>query len=124
MEPLGVHHVSINVVDVAEAIGFYTDVLGGVLRDDRPDLGVGGAWIDIGESQVHLIELPVPADIGQHFAIQVADLAATVAELRAHGVEIGDPTVIASSLQAFTKDPSGNSVELREVAGAEQGTNA
>ena len=60
MEPLAIHHVSINVPDVESGIAFYTDVLGGTLRPDRPDLGVAGAWIDLGTQQVHLIEAPVP----------------------------------------------------------------
>jgi len=43
MQPLAVHHVSINVPDVDAAVSFYTDVLGGTLRGDRPDFGFGGA---------------------------------------------------------------------------------
>ncbi|MEY2470503.1 MAG: Glyoxalase/Bleomycin resistance protein/Dioxygenase superfamily, partial [Actinomycetota bacterium] len=39
MESTGVHHVSINVDDVAAAVRFYTDVLGLTERDDRPDFG-------------------------------------------------------------------------------------
>ncbi len=81
MTPLGVHHVSINVRDAAEGVAFYTDVLGLATRDDRPDFGIGGAWLDIGGQQVHLIETSVPDDCGQHFAIHVADIDAAVAEL-------------------------------------------
>ena len=53
MQPLALHHVSINVTDADLAVTFYTEVLGGTLRTDRPDLGFGGAWIDLGTSQVH-----------------------------------------------------------------------
>ena len=76
VQPLGVHHVSINVRDAAESIEFYTGMLGLTARSDRPDFAFGGAWLDIGGQQVHLIEGEVPNSCGQHFAIQVADLDA------------------------------------------------
>src|SRR5262249_10895811 len=58
MEPLGVHHVSVNVTDVEAALRFYVDELGFEPRTDRPDFGFGGAWLDVGGQQVHLIEAP------------------------------------------------------------------
>lgn len=115
MEPLGVHHVSVNVSDAAASLAFYTGVLGGTERADRPDFGFGGAWIDLGGQQVHLIEAPAPPNLGQHFAIRVADLAATVAELRDRGIEVTDPSPVATSLQAFLEDPDGNVVELHQT---------
>jgi glyoxylase I family protein len=110
----GVHHVSINVSDVDEAIRFYTEVLGLTVRGDRPDFGIGGAWLDVGGQQVHLIEAPVPAGLGQHFAVVVEDLDAAVADLRAGGVEVGDPSPVGTGRQAFLTDPSGNLVELHQ----------
>jgi glyoxylase I family protein len=115
MRPLAVHHVSINVPDVDAAVAFYTGVLGGTERDDRPDFGFGGAWIDLGDSQVHLIEAAPPAVLGQHFAIRVEDLDGAVAELRAHGVDIGDPSPVGPGRQTFLADPAGNTVELYEL---------
>jgi len=110
-----VHHVSINVADVDAAVSFYVGTLGLTRRDDRPDLGIGGAWLDAGAQQVHLIEAPVPPDRGQHFALLVDDLDAVVAELRDEGVAVGDATPIGTSRQAFVRDPSGNSVELHQA---------
>lgn len=115
MEPLGVHHVSINVGDVERSTRFYTDVLGGSRRDDRPDLGIDGAWIDLGETQVHLIAASTPPNLGQHFAIRVDDLDAVVTELRDRGLTVGEPSAIGSGRQAFLEDPDGNGVELHEV---------
>lgn len=115
MRTIGLHHVSVNVVDVPAALEFYVGTLGLEPRDDRPDFGFGGAWLDAGHQQVHLIEAPPPDDRGQHLALQVADLAAVVAELRGNGVDVSDPSPVGGSLQAFVHDPSGNLVELHEA---------
>ncbi len=114
VQPLGVHHVSINVRDAAEALEFYTEILGLRRRDDRPDFSFAGAWLDIGEQQVHLIESAVPNDCGQHFAIRVADIDAAVSGLRERGIEVSDPAPVATSRQCFLRDPSGNLIELHE----------
>lgn len=120
MQPLAVHHVALNVSDVEAAVAFYTETLGGTLRGDRPDFGIDGAWIDLGGQQVHLIEAPVPRNLGQHFAIQVGDLEAAVAELRAKGIEVADPVPSAGNLQTFINDPAGNPVELHQVGAAQR----
>jgi len=116
VRPLGVHHVSINVDDVDAAVRFYVDVLGFTVRSDRPDFGFGGAWLDAGAQQLHLIEGSVPPANGQHFAVRVDDLDAVVADLRSHGVAVSDPSPVGKSRQAFVSDPSGNQVELHEPA--------
>ncbi len=114
VEPLGVHHVSLNVRDAAAALEFYLEILGLRQRHDRPDFGFAGAWLDIGDQQVHLIESAVPNDCGQHFAIRVADIDAAVSGLRERGIEVSDPTPVAHSRQCFLRDPSGNLIELHE----------
>jgi glyoxylase I family protein len=116
MKPLAVHHVSINVEDVEAALRFYCDTLGLTQRTDRPDFGFGGAWLDIGGQQVHLIEGTTPTAHGQHFAILVDNLEDTVAELRGDGIEVTDPRPVGTSRQAFVSDPSGNLIELHEPA--------
>jgi catechol 2,3-dioxygenase-like lactoylglutathione lyase family enzyme len=119
MEPLGVHHVSVNVPDVNEALPFYTDVLGLTRRSDRPNFGFGGAWLDAGDQQqVHLIEAKPPPDFGQHLALAVGDLGATVAELRGSGVVVTDPVEVGPGYQAFLHDPAGNMIELYQRGGA------
>jgi catechol 2,3-dioxygenase-like lactoylglutathione lyase family enzyme len=107
--------VSVNVTDVDAALAFYTDVLGGTVRGDRPDFGISGAWIDMGASQLHLIEAAPPPALGQHFALRVADLDAAVAELRARDVPVGDPSPVGPGLQTFVVDPAGNTVELYQL---------
>lgn len=112
MKPLGLHHVSVNVPDVAASLQFYTEILGLTQRPDRPDFGFGGAWLNAGDQQVHLIEAPTPPDLGQHLAFAVGEMDTTVAELREAGIEVTDPVVVAKGLQAFLHDPCGNTIEL------------
>lgn len=117
MRATGIHHVSINVADVDAALRFYVDRLGLTQRDDRPDFGFGGAWLDAGAQQVHLIAGEVPAGLGQHLALQVDDLDDAVSELRSAGIDVGDPKPVGTARQAFVVDPSGNLVELHEPRG-------
>lgn len=106
--------MSVNVDDVAAAVAFYVDRLGLHPRSDRPDFGFGGAWLDAGGEQVHLIEAPPPADRGQHFALRVADLDATIDELRSAGLDVSDASPVGRGRQAFLHDPAGNLVELHQ----------
>lgn len=110
----GIHHVSINVEDVDAAAAFYAGRLGLTVRDDRPDFGFDGAWLDCGGQQVHLIKGQVPAGLGQHFALAVEDLDAAVATLRGAGLDVSDPRPVGTGRQSFLHDPSGNLVELND----------
>jgi catechol 2,3-dioxygenase-like lactoylglutathione lyase family enzyme len=109
------HHVAIAVADADAAFAFYRDVLG--LRPvDRPDGGRNpGSWFQLGDGQVHLFQ---PADAAMnppHFAIQVGDLAATVASIRERGVTVYDIEHTAGfGYQAVVVDPSGNVIELNQ----------
>jgi glyoxylase I family protein len=116
MQLNGVHHVSINVTDAEESIRFYTEVLGLAIRDDRPDFGFGGAWLQAGDQQIHLLEVEgFVAPKGQHFALDVADLDACIVELNGHGIEVSQPSTIAGICrQSFFTDPTGNLIELNE----------
>ena len=119
VRPLGIHHVSINVDDLDGARAFYVDVLGFTERTDRPDFpGTPGAWLDVGGQQVHLIVGEVPDRKGQHYAVLVADIDASISALRDHGVRGSDPVEVGTGLQSFTRDPCGNMLEIHEAGGA------
>ncbi|VVJ18010.1 Uncharacterised protein [Amycolatopsis camponoti] len=109
-----IHHVAVVVDDLERAVGFYTRVLGFRLSADRPGTLGPGAWLDVGDQQLHLIEgAPGPAR-GQHFAVLVADLDAEVRRLRADGFEVSDPKPVGTARQSFLADPAGNAIELHE----------
>lgn len=106
--------MAVNVDDVDRAVAFYTDVLGFTRRTDRPDFGIGGAWLQAGDQQVHLLAAPVPPALGQHLAVLVDDLDAVVTELRARGLDVRDPAELPASRQSVVADPSGNVIELHQ----------
>ena len=113
--PTGVDHVALNVPDVPAAVDFYTTVLGLVQNFERPDFGFAGAWLDAGGQQVHLLGLPAPPNMGQHFALLYDDLNAVVEELRAQGLKVTDPVPSGPNRhQAFLSDPWGNGIELQQ----------
>jgi glyoxylase I family protein len=115
--PRGIDHVALNGSDVPAALAFYTEVLGLTQRDDRPDFGIAGAWLNAGEQQVHLIELPPPANQGQHFALLYEDIGDVIEKLRAQGITVSDPnTSSPGRQQAFLNDPWGNAIELHQRA--------
>lgn len=116
VKPNGVDHVALNVPDVPAAVEFYTNVLGLTQNFDRPDFGFAGAWLDAGAQQVHLIELPAPPNMGQHFALLYDDIYVVVDYLRGLGLEVTDPVINGTKRhQAFVSDPWGNGIELHQL---------
>ena len=122
MTLVGLHHVQVNVTDLAVAISFY-EALGLTVRSDRPDFGIKGAWLDAGGQQLHLVANQVPSDLGQHFAIEVSDLDQVIADLGEHGIDVRQPASFAQGMPrvTFVRDPAGNPIELREPAPQMQG---
>ncbi|MBL6688351.1 MAG: VOC family protein [Pseudomonadales bacterium] len=115
MKLSSVHHISLNVTDLAAAMAFYQDILG-FSEIDRPDLRFPGGWLSMGDQQLHLLQVSeFTAPKGQHFAFGVRDLQAVRSELITQGVEVSEPTTIPGVCeQCFFQDPSGNLLELNQ----------
>jgi glyoxylase I family protein len=111
----GIHHVNVNVTDLAVALRFYVDGMGFTVLP-RPDFGRAGAWLAIGAHQLHLAEDPdAVVDPRQHFALHVDDLDGCVADLASKGITARHaPARAGAGRQAFVVDPSGNLIELNE----------
>ena len=116
MKVLGLHHVNLNARDVEEAVAFYEKI--GFATVPRPDFGFPGAWLQMGQHQLHLTYRTDPIiDTVQHFALQVEDLDACAAELEGLGVEIRRAKPVdGAGRQVFFKDPTGNLIELNHPA--------
>jgi len=109
------NHVALDVSDVAASGRFYRDGLG-LPELPRPDFGFPGAWFRIGTRQeLHLIgdrARPIGERAG-HFAMQVSDIEAAAARLRAAGITFRGPKPRPDgAFQIFTADPDGNVIEL------------
>lgn len=112
-----IHHVSINVTDVATSEAFYVGVLGLTVLP-RPDFSFPGRWLDAGAGrQIHLIQTDrIPSDVGQHFAFRVNDLDRLCSHLESSGIEVTQPKPVGSGRQSFFHDPDGNRLEIYQDA--------
>ena len=127
----GFSHTAIVCTDLSASRAFYVDVLG-LLELKRPDLGVPGMWLRVGDLQLHFIEngtMPVPGPGFPHFALHVAgeEWDRVIAQLRAQGVPfLSEPSERSDFgmpvRAAFLLDPSGNVVELTDVGPLESTT--
>ncbi|MBK1720917.1 VOC family protein [Thiocystis violacea] len=116
------HHASLIVADTIESLRFYEGILGLEVRDDRPDLPFPGAWLAVGDRQIHLLELPNPDPVDgrpihggrdRHLAMLVASLDALAERLDAAGLPF---TLSRSGRRAlFCRDPDGNGLEFMEA---------
>jgi len=119
---VAIHHVSVLVADTRRALRFYRDLLGLPVDPARPDLGYPGAWLTIGNQQLHLLELPNPDSADgrpvhggrdRHCAFTVNDFDALRSRLESAGVPV---TMSRSGRRAmFCRDPDGNALELIEA---------
>lgn len=114
-------HASLIVADTGKALAFYQRLLGFQVDDQRPDLGYPGAWLKVGEQQIHLLELPNPDPVtgrpahggrDRHVAMQVDSIEQLSVKLDAAGISY---TKSKSGRKAlFCRDPDGNALEFIE----------
>ena len=113
------HHVSFAVSDLAASKRFFCGVLG-LPEDERPAFKFPGAWLRVGDRQIHLIQeggagRAVRGKISRsdHLAMEVADLEVVMARLRECGIEfaLGGNQRLGMS-QAFCSDPDGHTIEF------------
>jgi catechol 2,3-dioxygenase-like lactoylglutathione lyase family enzyme len=117
---LRLHHTSFLVKDLARSRAFYEGVLGlePIPRPER--LTFPGIWYRCGNGELHLLQAPEGLDLGspppkihplaRHAALEVADYEATLAHLRAYGVELL-PTN-GELRQIWVQDPDGHVIEF------------
>lgn len=117
----GIHHGSIIVSDTARSLKFYQQILGLAVNSNRPDLGYPGAWLDIGEQQIHLLEVENPYTVSalpshggrdRHLALRVRSLNEVINKLTERQYEYSRSKSGRAAL--FVRDPDGNAIELIE----------
>jgi len=122
VEITAIHHVSLIVADTARALDFYRDLLGLELDRQRPDLGYPGAWLQVGDRQIHLLELPNPDPVegrpahggrDRHLALSVQDLEQLSDRLDSASIPYTHSRSGRKAL--FCRDPDGNALEFIEM---------
>ena len=123
MKIIRIHHASVIVSDTERALRFYRDLLGLRVDLSRPDLGYPGAWLWIGEQQLHLLELPNPDPVDgrpahggrdRHLALLIDDLDGLAGHLDA--ADIAYMRSRSGRRALFVRDPDGNALELIEAS--------
>ena len=116
-----IDHCSLIVANTGKALEFYRDILGLEVDELRPDLGYPGAWLKVGNSQIHLLEVPNPDSVenrpqhggrDHHVALQVADLDLLIQRLGKADIDYSKSKSGRAAL--FCRDYDGNAVELVE----------
>ena len=98
-----IDHIGIVVRDIQQALGFYESALGLSLSQvvEVPDQKVQVAFLPVGESNIELVQ-PLTDDTGtakflekrgegiHHICLEVEDIEAALARLKAHGAPLID----------------------------------
>jgi len=111
------HHVNITVPRSLEAgtKHFYGSLLG-LVEVPKPEesRGRGGAWYQIGNSQMHLsVEDGSDHLSKRHICFTVENLTEAEQQLQAAGVEIiPDERPVKGCARFYVRDPAGNLIEI------------
>lgn len=131
-----VNHIAITVSDVGESLAFYSDILG-FQQIRRPNFDRHGAWLTIGNIELHLIKGVPTVHHGNdlvvgHISVESTDISAVLKrldEMKVHykqNISVPDPKKSRASVfesfddknnqtavvQYFLTDPDGYYIEL------------
>jgi glyoxylase I family protein len=110
------------VADLPTALDFYCTVLGMAIDPGRPEMDYRGAWLIVGEQQIHLLELPNPDPVenrpahggrDRHVCLAVANLDVLCARLDQSGIPYTRSRSGRNAL--FCRDPDANGLEFVEL---------
>jgi catechol 2,3-dioxygenase-like lactoylglutathione lyase family enzyme len=133
VRPTALDHAGLLVSDVERSLRFYTEVLG-LEEVPRPStFDFPGAWVAVGDQQLHLIGEAEPgrvrrvhpgydaseaaAGYASHLALVVEDVDAMLERMSRAGTEPAAPARSRGDgvRQAYVRDPDGYIVELMQV---------
>ena len=109
------------MADTQKSVAFYQQVLGLALCEGRPTLGFPGAWLAVGEQQIHLLEVPNPDPVDnrpehggrdRHLALAVNNLSEIEKYLISKQIKFSRSKSGRAAM--FFRDPDGNGIEIIE----------
>ena len=129
-----VNHIAITVSDVGRSLAFYTDILG-LQQIRRPNFDRHGAWLTMGNLELHLIKgVPTVHEgddlIVGHISFESENMASVLERLKAlhipfkQNISVPDPEKSRASIfegtstkqtdvvQFFVTDPDGYYIEI------------
>jgi len=121
MQITSIFHASVIVSDLQGSLAFYCGILGLEMNECRPDLGYPGAWLNVGDQQIHLLVLENPDPVAgrpehggrdRHIALAVSGLDVLTERLDDAGVQYTRSHSGRNAL--FCRDPDGNALEFIE----------
>jgi len=116
-----IDHCSLIVANIGKALEFYKGILDLEVDESRPDLGYPGAWLQLGNAQIHLLEVPNPDSVenrpehggrDHHVALQASNLDIVIQRLEAAAINYSKSKSGRAAL--FCRDFDGNAIELVE----------
>jgi len=119
---LTIHHASLIVSDTEQSMLLYRDILG-MQPTERPNLPFPGAWLQIGEQQIHLLQLDNPDPTSgrpehggrdRHVAMLCNDVDRLREALENAGMAYS--LSISGRRALFCRDRDGNALEFIERA--------
>ena len=117
-----IDHCSIIVANTEKSLEFYSGILGLEVDECRPALAYPGAWLNVGESQIHLLEVENPDPVNdrpehggrdRHLALRISDLETVVQRLQQAGIAYSKSS--SGRAAVFCRDYDGNTLELVQV---------
>jgi catechol 2,3-dioxygenase-like lactoylglutathione lyase family enzyme len=125
IKPLGVVHFTIPVTDLARSEDFYTRILGLDLVRSLPDHGMvflraGDDFLVLGASERNGQPFRKEQTVHHAFLVDPSTYDASVAHLKAHGVEVVHEETRAEGIfpgrMTYFMDPDGNMLEITALA--------
>jgi glyoxylase I family protein len=122
MSKISINHVSLIISDCKTSADFYYQVLGLEADKNRPDLDFPGLWYQLGEQQIHMMQVDNPyisvrtpehGGRDRHLALNVDNLQEIKSVLEKMKVNYRSSQSGRKAL--FFKDPDNNVLELKEI---------
>lgn len=113
-----INHVSVRAIDLAESVRFYSELFG-ARPIATPNFGGILAWMQLGDSQIHLFQRGEGWDRDAHFALEVDDFEKVYRQAEAMGAfdtrgNWGHHIFSLASgvVQLYVRDPANNLIEI------------